>query len=154
MRENKELLERFYTAFQQFDWQAMAKCYHGEAHFQDPAFDLAGSQIGQMWKMLCLRAKEFDLKFTVTEVGEERGIVEWEANYLFSKTGRKVNNKITAEILFKDGLIYQHQDSFNFWRWSRQAIGLPAYILGWTGFFKKAVSSQAMAQLASFQKTG
>jgi ketosteroid isomerase-like protein len=151
--EHKKLLERFYKAFQELDWETMGACYHKEANFQDPGFTLKGAEVGMMWKMLCLRAKEFSLDFRVIEVDANKGIVEWEANYLFSKTGRKVNNKIRANIVFKDGLIYQHEDVFDFWRWSRQALGLPAYLLGWAGFFQKAVSKQAMGQLEIFQKS-
>lgn len=151
MNKHQELLERFYKAFQRLDWETMAACYHPEARFKDPAFTLEGEELGLMWKMLCTRAKDFDLNFELGKVDEMQGVVNWEANYLFSKTGRKVNNKIKASILFKDGLIYKHDDEFDFWRWSRQAIGLPAYILGWSGAFQKAVSKQAMAQLAQFK---
>jgi uncharacterized protein len=151
MNQHRDLLERFYTAFQNLDWETMAACYHPEAKFKDPAFTLSGKEVGLMWKMLCTRAKDFDLSYELGAVDESQGIVNWEANYLFSKTGRKVNNKIKANITFKDGLIYQHDDEFDFWRWSRQAIGLPAYILGWSGAFQQAVSKQAMAQLAQFK---
>lgn len=151
MNQQQELLERFYTAFQKLDWETMTSCYHPEATFKDPAFTLSGAEVGLMWKMLCTRAKDFDLSFNVAKVNDTQGEVNWEANYLFSKTGRKVNNKIKANITFKDGLIYQHHDDFNFWRWSRQAIGLPAYLLGWSSAFQNAVSKQAMAQLSQFE---
>ena len=153
MQENKALLERFHSAFQRLDWETMTACYHPDATFSDPAFNLSGDSVGMMWKMLCLRAKDFSLSFEIGEVTESHGSAKWEANYLFSKTGRHVNNLISAEIEFKDGLIYRHVDTFSFWRWSRQAIGLPAYLLGWSTMFQSAVSKQAMAQLVQFQKS-
>ncbi len=151
MNQQYELLERFYSAFQQLDWETMAACYHRDVSFKDPAFELNGADAGKMWKMLCTRAKDFELSYEIVEVNDTQAVVNWQANYLFSKTGRKVNNKIKATIVFKDGLIYQHDDNFNFWRWSRQALGLPGYILGWSGAFQSLVSKQAMGQLSQFQ---
>lgn len=148
---NRALIERFYTAFAARDGQTMSSCYHPEARFSDPAFpDLRGAEIGAMWRMLCLRAKEFNLRFSDVQSDTERGSAHWVANYIFSATGRAVENRIRAEFVFKDGLIFQHADVFDFWRWSRQALGLPGMLLGWSGFLRRKVQSQARANLDSF----
>ena len=36
-----------------------------------------------------------------------------------------VNNDISATLEFKDGKIFRHRDSFDFWRWSRQSSVWP-----------------------------
>lgn len=151
MSQNTELLQRFYTAFQQRDWHTMVECYHPNANFQDPIFHLNGSDIGMMWRMLCERAQNFELDFQLKEIDEAHGLVLWQANYIFSTTGRMVKNRIEASITFKDGLIYTHQDTFNFWRWSSQALGVSGLILGWTPIVKNKVSEQANAQLDKFK---
>ena len=153
--ENRALINRFYEAFARRDGAAMAACYHPEARFSDPAFpDLRGAQIGAMWTMLCQRAQDFSLTFRDVQADAERGSAHCEAKYLFSKTGRHVHNIIEAEFSFKDGLIVAHDDRFDFWRWSRQALGPAGLLLGWSGFLRAKVQAEAAKGLAIFQKKG
>ena len=148
---NKALIERFYTAFAARDGAGMTACYHPQAQFSDPAFPkLLGAEVGAMWRMLCLRAKDFQLSFSEVQCTGENGSARWIAKYTFSATGRAVENHIRAEFVFKDGLILQHADVFDFWRWSRQALGLPGLLLGWSGFLRRKVQKQAGANLQSF----
>ncbi len=152
---NRALVTRFYEAFARRDGAAMAACYHPEARFSDPAFpDLRGAQIGAMWTMLCQRAQDFSLTFRDVQADGERGSAHWEAKYLFSKTGRQVHNIIDAEFAFRDGLIVSHDDRFDFWRWSRQALGPAGLLLGWSGFLRAKVQAEAAKGLAIFQKKG
>ncbi|GMU42952.1 MAG: nuclear transport factor 2 family protein [Xanthomonadales bacterium] len=151
--QHRSLITRFYEAFQRRNGAAMATCYHAEARFSDPAFpNLHGAQIGAMWTMLCERAQEFSLTYSGVRADGERGGAHWEARYLFSKTGRKVHNLIDAEFRFKDGLIVEHIDRFDFWRWSRQALGMPGLLLGWSGFLRGKVQAEAAKSLAAFQR--
>ena len=120
----------------------MASLYHPEATFRDAAFDLkSGKEAGAMWKMLVTAGKDLRIEFRDLKADGNTGSAHWEAWYTFSKTGRKVHKIIEAQFEFKDGLIYRHKDHFGFWRWSRQSLGLTGWILGWSGFLKKKVSS-------------
>lgn len=151
-----ELIHRFYTAFQEKDYEAMALLYHPEATFRDAVFDLkSGKAAGAMWQMLVTAGKDLRIKYSEVTADEKMGSAHWEAWYTFSKTGRKVHNIINARFEFKDGLIYCHIDQFDFWRWSRQSLGLTGWLLGWSGFLRNKVSSAAMKNLAAFmEKTG
>ena len=60
-------------------------------------------------------------------------------------------NEIRAEFVFKDGLIVEHRDHFDLWRWSRQALGLKGLLLGWLPPVQAAIRRQARQGLASFQ---
>ena len=144
-----ELVTRFYTAFQNKDFATMIDCYHPDVQFQDEAFNLQGKAAGAMWHMLVERGQDLTLDFSVAE-NNGKVTAHWEPKYSFSKTGRFVHNIIDAEFEFKDGKIIRHKDQFDFWRWSRQAIGLPAYLLGWTGFMKGKVSDMANETLKRF----
>lgn len=147
--KEKALVETLYQAFQQKDFATMAACYHSEAEFQDEAFTLKGKEIGAMWHMLIERGTDLELTFSVKEhMGQVSA--HWEPTYHFSQTGRHVHNIIDAEFDFRDGKIYRHRDSFNFWRWSWQALGLPGMLLGWSPFLRKKVSTMAMGNLAKF----
>jgi len=146
---NKALIETFYSAFQKKDYKTMAECYHPDAYFRDEAFELNGKKVGAMWHMLCERGADMKMTFSVKE---EQGKISahWEPTYTFSQTGRFVHNIIDAEFEFKDGKIIKHIDRFNFWHWSRQSLGLPGIILGWSSLLRKKVSTMAGASLKKF----
>ena len=50
----------------------------------------------------------------------------------------------------KRGLILRHRDRFDFWGWSRQALGAPGWLLGWTPLLRNKVRAQAGARLRGF----
>jgi limonene-1,2-epoxide hydrolase len=153
---NAALVERFYTAFAALDEAAMADCYGAEVSFQDEVFTLEGrEQVAGMWRMLCAatRAKGRDawsLTFDGIDADDRRGRARWQAHYRFSATGRLVHNVIAAEFEFRDGKIVAHRDRFDFWRWSRQALGPPGWLLGWTPFLRRKVQARAAANLEAF----
>ena len=58
------LITEFYRAFQRLDADAMSACYGDDVIFSDPAFgELRGRDVGEMWRMLTTRAKDFSLTF-------------------------------------------------------------------------------------------
>ena len=152
MHPNEALLTGFYEAFAQKDPAPMRAAYAPEAQFTDPAFpDLRGAAIGDMWTMLCEQAKGFRLEFRDVKADDGSGSVHWEAWYRFGGK-RKVHNVIEAKFSFSGGRISRHADSFDFWRWSRQALGPAGLVLGWTPMLRGAVVSRAAASLGAWQK--
>ncbi|EAQ63302.1 hypothetical protein MED121_00110 [Marinomonas sp. MED121] len=149
MSSEEATLNTFYQAFQKLDYKTMASCYHKDAEFGDEVFDLQNKEIHAMWHMLCEKAKDFKLTYVISQNGSQP-IVTWQANYTFSQTGRSVENIITASFKFKDGKIINHKDSFDFWRWSRQALGMSGLLLGWSAVFKNKVKSTAKMRLDKF----
>ncbi|QXH34920.1 nuclear transport factor 2 family protein [Pseudomonas muyukensis] len=146
---NSALITRFYQAFQRLDAEAMVACYSEDIVFSDPVFGtLRGRDAGDMWRMLTTRAKDFTLTFD--DVRSDGA--HWVATYLFSQTGRVVVNDIQARFVIRDGLICQHDDTFDLWRWSRQALGMPGVLLGWTPMLQNKVRQQAFKGLRAFQQ--
>ncbi|MGS0891598.1 nuclear transport factor 2 family protein [Burkholderia stagnalis] len=146
------LITRFYEAFQQLDAETMSGCYAGNAVFSDPAFgELHGAEIGDMWRMLAQRAQGFSLVFDHVVADGQTGSAHWIANYVFTQSGNRVVNDIQARFVFADGLIVEHRDSFDLWRWSRQALGAKGTLLGWTPFVQNAIRQQARKGLAAFR---
>lgn len=154
MNSNENLIAKFYTAFSNADYQTMSECYHPKIHFVDPAFGLLKEeQVSDMWKMLILRSKgNLKIEFSNIKADDFSGSANWVATYNFSKTNRKVINRIAAEFVFQDGLIIKHTDNFDVWKWSKQAFGIKGFLLGWTGFFQDKVKEQALLTLKKFQK--
>jgi ketosteroid isomerase-like protein len=150
MNENEALIQRFYTAFSRRDHAVMAACYGPDAAFEDEAFNLRGKQIAAMWHMLCAGAQDFSLEFSDIECDDYGGVAHWEPRYRFSATNRPVHNIIDSTFRFRDGLISEQRDSFNFWRWSRQALGFPGLLLGWSSGLRSKVQAQAMQNLEKF----
>ena len=147
---NEEIISEFYSAFSKRDHKTMNSFYSDEATFRDEVFDLKGPEIKAMWHMLCQNGKDLEIIFTDIKASDGKGSAYWEATYTFSATKRKVVNKINARFVFKDGKIIEHVDSFNFWAWSKQALGTPGLLLGWSGFLKNKVHKQAAKSLNAF----
>jgi ketosteroid isomerase-like protein len=148
---HRQLIESFYQALQRRDGEAMAACYHAEAKFEDEVFVLEGKEPGDMWRMLCSRGKDLRVEYCDVKAEGNRGSTHWEAWYTFSATGRMVHNIIDAEFEFKDGKIHRQRDRFDFWRWTRQALGPIGLLLGWSPALRKKVRAQARKGLDAFQ---
>jgi ketosteroid isomerase-like protein len=155
MTTNDSLIERFYDAFDKHDGDTMASCYAPDARFSDPVFPgLTGKEPGAMWRMLTARADDLKVELHEHEADDEKGSAHWIAHYTFTQTGRPVTNDVRASFRFKDGLIAEHTDDFDFHRWSRQALGTPGLLLGWTPILKNATRKKARAGLDEFMKGG
>ena len=154
---NAELLNRFYQAFAALDADTMAACYAVDARFKDEVFTLTGrDEIAAMWRMLCqaTQAKgraDWSLRFADVSADAAHGRAHWQANYRFSATGRLVHNIINGDFRFRDGLIIDHRDRFDFWAWSRQALGAPGWLLGWSPMLRHQVQARAAANLKTFR---
>ena len=148
--ENRALIERFYRAFQQRDGAAMAACYHANARFCDPVFELEGARVGAMWKMLTSRGTDLRVEFGNVSADAASGGADWQAWYKFSATGRPVHNIISARFRFAEGLIIEHVDTFDFWRWARQALGPVGLLLGWSPMVRGKVRVQAARALDQY----
>ncbi|GHB68122.1 nuclear transport factor 2 family protein [Persicitalea jodogahamensis] len=139
--DNKTLIEKFYGSFARADAEGMASCYAPDVVFTDPAFgELRGDEVATMWRMLIKNSKgNLAVSVDSIEANETTGSAHWVADYVFSQTGRKVRNSVTARFEFSNGLITRHTDHFDFWKWTRQALGLPGYLLGWTPFMRNKI---------------
>jgi len=152
MNGNEAIIQRFYTAFQQLDYDTMQQCYSADAIFNDPVFGiLQGADVWAMWEMLCKNAKDFSLHFSdIQLLDDEYATCRWTAVYTFSKTGRRVTNNIKAHLRIQEGFITEHTDQFDFWKWSRQALGISGLLLGWTGYLQNKVKANAHKSLRKF----
>ena len=153
---SQQTIERFYKAFAELDAKTMVECYAPDANFEDEVFALRGrTHIGGMWTMLCQAIKKQgrgDWKLEASQITERSA--HWEPHYRFSSTGRLVHNIIDAEFEFdSQGLIKRHRDRFDFWRWSRQALGPTGLLLGWSGFLRNKVRRAANRGLAKHLET-
>lgn len=151
--EHRERIADFYTAFAARDGDAMAAHYAPDGHFRDPAFgDLTGEQAGAMWRMLTGRAEDLEIELRGHDATDDTGTANWIATYTFAQTGRRVVNDIRARFRFApDGRFADHVDDFSFFAWSRQALGTPGLLLGWTPILPALTRKKARAQLDAFQ---
>src|SRR3954452_1648482 len=149
---NAALIERLYAALDAADGETMASLYASDAVFSDPAFgELRGAEAGDMWRMLCSQAKGLDVSVSGVEADDSSGSANWVAHYTFTATGRPFENRVHAEFRFRDGLIAEHRDRFSMWRWSRQALGPPAFLLGSNPAGQALVRRRARGRLADWR---
>jgi ketosteroid isomerase-like protein len=154
MNDNEKLIHHFYNSFSQKDYKAMQECYADKAVFFDEVFqNLNSAQVKAMWEMLIWRGKDLQIRFQNVTADEKTGSAEWIANYTFSQTGKKVENHIKANFEFENGKIVKHLDTFDFYKWSSQALGLSGKLLGWTSFLKNKVRQSAMKSLTDFMNS-
>jgi ketosteroid isomerase-like protein len=153
MHPHEALIHRFYSAFAARDGATMAACYHPDLVFHDPAFgSLNADQAGAMWLMLCARATDLEISVSDVRADDAAGSARWDARYTFSRTRRPVHNQISAAFRFQGHLIVGHVDEFSFWRWSRQALGISGWLLGWSPWLRRRVRAGAREGLASFME--
>lgn len=152
--ENEQLIRHFYESFAQNNADGMVACYSDEIEFSDPAFGLLkGTEAKNMWRMLVERAKgNIKIEFKNISADDKKGSADWTANYLFSKTNRQVFNQIHAEFEFKDGKIIRHNDTFDIWKWSKQALGISGLLLGWSSFMKNKIQQNAKESLREYSQ--
>lgn len=150
---NAAVIERFYEAFARRDAETMGACYAPNAHFSDPVFtDLDGDEVRAMWRMLCERGKDLEVVHSNVSTAGDTGSAHWDADYTFSGTGRKVHNSIDATFTFENGLIVDHADRFDLYKWTRQALGPVGMLLGWTPMIQNKVRSGARESLNEFME--
>ena len=157
MHPNQATLQNFYAAFARLDAEAMGRCYADDAQFDDEVFTLRGrGEVAGMWAMLCTATKAkggdvWKLSYRDVQADATQGQAHWDAHYLFSATGRLVDNAIDARFTFTpDGLIQTQRDSFGFWTWARQALGVPGLLLGWSPSLRRKVRGTAATNLKAF----
>ncbi len=154
MTNHSNLINKFYTAFQQLDHATMNSCYQHDIVFFDPVFGLLkGDAVRAMWEMLCRNARDLSLNYSnIVQLDEEYSTCDWVASYTFSKTGRPVVNKIKANMRFADGKIIEHSDAFSLHQWSKQAMGITGVLFGWNSFFQRKIRNRANRNLLNFMK--
>lgn len=151
---NSEIITKFYSSFQQGDINGMLECYDDHIVFEDPAFwKLEGERAKNMWRMLLANNKGgIKVNFSNVAANDNTGSANWSAEYIFSQSGRKVINKVSAQFEFEHAKIVKHTDSFDLYKWSKQALGIKGYSLGWTSFFKTKLQQQTNRLLDNFEK--
>ncbi len=150
----RSVADAFYSAFARRDGAAMAALYSDNATFSDPAFPgLKGAEVGSMWKMLTSRSKDFRLEYKIVEVKGNVAVVDWQAWYTFSGTGRSVHNIIRGELTIQDGKIVAHLDHFDVHRWMGMAMGIKGKLLGWLPPVQKALQKKARAGLDEYMSS-
>ncbi len=153
MEAHHQLIDKFYSSFQDHDHQGMIDCYHKDVVFEDPAFgELVGKErVSAMWKMLLERAKgDLIIHFDSVMADEIGGYCHWEAHYHFSKSQRPVHNEIRATFRFQDGLIIEHHDHFSLWNWARMALGPTGTWLGWSPMVQNKIRRSCIGQLNDY----
>ncbi|MBB5205542.1 hypothetical protein HNQ51_002861 [Inhella inkyongensis] len=147
-------LEKLYAAFAKADTDAMAECYADEVAFDDPAFSLRGKhEVVGMWSMLCANIRARDFKDWELRAGPfTASTAHWEPIYRFGGAqGRMVHNVIDSRFEFNSqGLITRQWDHFDFWAWSRQALGPAGLLLGWSPLLRNKVRRTARHNLDRF----
>ncbi len=149
-----EIITEFYNNFSEGNAQGMTQYYHKDIVFNDPIFGtLKKERAFKMWEML-LSKKSEHTTISFDNIIEKEGFitVNWTATYLFGPQQRKVVNNVLATFRFQENKIIEHSDSFDLWKWTRQALGTSGYLMGWSSFMQKKIQHKMELQLDDFIK--
>lgn len=151
MHPNAQAIRDFYEAFGKCEAERMIALYAPDVEFSDPVFPaLKGEEAFGMWRMLCKRAVDLSIEASEIEADDTSGRARWSARYTFSRTGRKVHNRIQARFTFREGKVVRHEDSFDLWAWAGMALGPRGRLLGWLPPVQAAIRREADAGLRAF----
>jgi len=148
--------EDFFAAFKRLDSLEMSNLYSSEASFTDEIFTLQGNEdISRMWRMLVSNiGRSGKASWSLSYRVDSDASASWEAQYLFSATGRLVTNRVRSQFHFdSNGKVCRQIDTFDFWSWSIQALGLAGVLFGWTPFLKRKLRTKALDNLKRFAKS-
>lgn len=146
-----QLIEKFYTAFSKKDAATMTACYADNIEFEDPAFGkLKGHDAVAMWTMLITRSKDLHVTFSDIAVEAGKGKAAWIATYTFTRTGRKVINKVNATFELAEGKIVKHTDSFDLNAWLQMAFGWKGILFAYLPFLKNKFKQTVKKTLTSY----
>lgn len=127
-----EVADAFYSAFARHDATTMGSFYADSEGtvFSDPIFeDLNATEARGMWQMLVTAGKDLTLTYRIESADDEEVTVTWRAQYTYARTGNKILNQVTSNLLIRDGKIVKQTDDFNLCGWTIQALGIPEGIL-------------------------
>ena len=103
-----------------------------------------------MWTMLIARGKDLNITFSDITVHGNKGKAKWVPTYTFSKTGRKVVNKIEASFEFANGKITKHIDVFDLTAWLQMAFGWKGILFAYIPFLKNKFRQQVKKSLTDY----
>lgn len=117
----RDVVTRFYEAFEKKDVGAMEQLYAPNVRFRDAIFEF-GDRAGatKMWRNLFKTDPHAKLKFTVDSADGQTVKGHWVADYHVN--GRPVHNEVSTTMKVVDGKITEHTDDFSWKKWAPQAF--------------------------------
>ncbi|MDF1666876.1 MAG: nuclear transport factor 2 family protein [Planctomycetota bacterium] len=141
-----ETAETFYKSLVAKDIAGIRSVLSPKAEFSDPAYPhLKGNDVQSMWHLIT-ESDPLSIEYKIYKVEGSTVYGGWVADYeLF---GRPIHNVIKSKITVKDGKIVFHKDSFDFDRWSEQA--LPSFANKGLGLLGKQMKYKALRLVTVF----
>lgn len=152
MDANKELIEKFYQAFQKRDFDTMRNCYAEGIVYFDPLYSILSDEaVMMMWKQRYAGAESIQINFgdINTEDGEYYTSL-YTVTYIFTQTGKPVNLSVKAYMRIIGDKITEHSDAFSVHKWAGMAYGLPGRLFGWNRLYQHTLKKNARKNLLEF----
>lgn len=139
-------VETFYKSLVGKDISGIRSVLSPKAEFSDPAYPhLKGKDVQSMWHLIT-ESDPLNIEYKIYKVEGSVVYGGWVADYeLF---GRPIHNVIKSKFTVKNGKIVFHKDSFDFDRWSEQA--LPKFANKGLGFLGTQMKYKALRLVTLF----
>lgn len=144
MKDGKELIEEFMSAFSERDFSQMQSVYSEDVQYYDPLFGLSsGSEVMRMWKVRYGACEWFSLDYSHSkDLGEGYYTCAYEVKWKSASYRNVITQKIVAHIKVEGNRISEHSDAFSVHDWCTQCFGFSGRLLGWNRFYQNAVKNK------------
>jgi hypothetical protein len=142
---DRETIYHLYNCLQDRNIDGMLSCYHPNVVFHDPVFgELKRERLFYMWRMLLSRMGS-NAKIEIQNVYalNKKATCSWSADYEYGRSKKKIHNEINSNFKFEGNRIISQSDSFDLYKWSKQANGLVGFLFGWTPTMQNMIVKQS-----------
>ena len=149
MHDHTQLIDSFFNAFSQRDYNTMKSLAKSTLVYYDPLYGyLNDGDVFLMWESR-YGQKDFSLTYTcIKDEGDGYFTVKIEVVYFNKKT---ITQQIKAFIRVENDLISECSHAFSVHQLCKQEYGLLGHLLGWNRLIQQRIKNDARRELLAYK---
>lgn len=149
MHDHSKLIESFFKAFSELDFNTMKTLAKSSIVYYDPLYGyLNDADVFLMWESR-YGQDGFSLKYTdAKDEGDGYFTVKIEVVYLQKKA---ISQQMKAFIRIENGLISEYSHGFSVHQLCKQEYGLIGILLGWNRLIQQRIKNDARRELLAYK---
>jgi hypothetical protein len=161
IRNNINLVQKFFSCYQNHDFQGMHHCLAENIKFSDFAYDIQGVQVKAMWHLFCIsyltRTNPVNVpEFEIGQATEDTVSAKYRVSYVYED--KPVDYFIEADFKIQDNKIVEQKDKFgsiSTFEFIKMAFGFPLQLLAvepLDRLLRVLINKKVMEKLDRFMK--
>lgn len=149
MQENSELIDSFFKAFSERDFNTMKSLSKSSIVYYDPLYGyLNDGDVFMMWDDRYGKNGFTLMYHDVKDEGDDYYTVKVEVVYSRKKT---ITQQMKAYIKIENGLIAEYSHGFSVHQLCKQEYGLMGNLLGWNRLVQQRIKNDARRELLAYK---